>query len=91
MIGKIFAALAGLQLSLAALALDVNTASQADLEAVKGIGPALSTLIVDERRKGSFENWPDLIARVRGLSARSAERLSAAGLTVKGAPWPRPP
>jgi len=72
-------------LAFAAFAADVNTASQADLEAVKGIGPAIATKILDERKKGLFKDWPDLVIRVKGIGETSAAKLSTAGLTVNGA------
>ncbi|MDP9125402.1 MAG: helix-hairpin-helix domain-containing protein, partial [Pseudomonadota bacterium] len=48
-------------------AADANTATQADLEAVKGIGPAIATKIIDERKNGNFKDWPDLVTRVKGI------------------------
>jgi DNA uptake protein ComE-like DNA-binding protein len=36
-------------LAFSVFAADANTASQADLEAIKGIGPAIATKIIDER------------------------------------------
>lgn len=66
-------------------AVDVNKASQAELEAVRGVGPALSTKIMAERQKAPFKGWPDLIERVRGIGPGSATRLSKAGMTVGGA------
>lgn len=63
-------------------AVDLNKADQATLETVKGIGPALSTKLLDERKKGSFKDWSDVIERVGGVGAGNAARLSAAGLTV---------
>ena len=42
-------------------AADANNASQADLEAIKGIGPAISAKIIAERANGPFKDWPDLI------------------------------
>ena len=63
-------------------AVDLNKADQAALETVKGIGPALSTKLLDERQKGSFKDWSDLIERVGGVGPGNAARLSAAGLTV---------
>jgi len=78
---------AGLAALLAASALagvDANTASQADLESISGIGPALSTAIVEERKNGDFKDWNDLFRRVRGVGDRSAAKLSAAGLTIAG-------
>jgi competence protein ComEA len=66
-------------------AADANNASQADLEAVKGIGPAIATKIVDERKNGAFKDWPDLITRVKGIGDKNAAKFSGAGLTVNGA------
>ena len=66
-------------------AVDVNKASQADLETVKGIGPGLSGKILDARKAGAFKDWNDLVERVGGIGAGNAARFSQAGLTVAGA------
>jgi competence protein ComEA len=66
-------------------AVDANLATRADLETVKGIGPGLSTKIMDARKEGTFKNWNDLVERVVGIGPRNAGRLSQAGLTVAGA------
>jgi len=66
---------------------DVNTASAADLDALKGIGPALSERIIEARKQGAFKDWNDLIARVKGIGDKSAARFSAEGLTVGGASY----
>jgi competence protein ComEA len=66
-------------------AVDVNKASQAELEAVKGIGPSVATKMLDERKKSSFKDWGDLIERVKGVGEGNAARFSTAGLTVNGA------
>jgi len=87
MVKKGLAALATLVAASALAAVDANTASQADLEAIGGVGPALSATIIDERRKGDFKDWNDLLGRVRGVGDRSAARLSARGLTVNGKPY----
>ena len=71
--------------ALSVFAADANNASQADLEAIKGIGPAIATKIVDERKNGAFKDWPDLITRVKGIGDKNATKLSSAGLTVNGA------
>ena len=65
-------------------AVDVNRASQAELETVKGIGPGLSTKIVEARKAGAFKDWGDLVERVGGIGAGNAARFSQAGLTVAG-------
>lgn len=66
-------------------AVDVNKASQAELESVKGIGPAISAKILDERKKGTFKDWTDFIDRVKGVGEGNAAKFSAEGLTVGGA------
>lgn len=77
-------------LSFAAFAaVDVNTATQAELEALRGVGTTLSTRVLAEREKGKFKDWADLIQRVRGVGAGSATRLSEAGLTVAQKPYVR--
>ena len=78
-----------------AASVDVNKASQADLDAVKGIGPAISAKIVEERKKGAFKDWADLMARIKGIRPASAAKFSRQGLTVDGVPFdealPEPP
>ncbi len=66
-------------------AVDVNKATAAELDSVKGIGPAISAKIVDERKKGNFKDWNDFVNRVGGIGEKSAANLSTNGLTVNGA------
>ena len=66
-------------------AVDVNKASQAELETVKGIGPGLSGKILEARKAGAFKNWTDMVERVGGVGPGNAARFSQAGLTVGGA------
>ena len=79
----LLAALIGLA-ALPAASLEVNQASQAELESVTGIGVDLATRIVAARQQRAFDDWNDFTARVRGIGASRAARLSAAGLTVRG-------
>lgn len=65
-------------------ALEINRASQAQLESLRGVGVAMSERIVQARARAPFRDWTDLMQRVKGLRAASAERLSAQGLTVAG-------
>jgi competence protein ComEA len=83
------AALAALAFN-AFAAIDVNRANQAELETVKGIGPALSTKILEARKTGAFRDWTDLVERVQGVGPASAVRLSTQGLTVGGAAYTPP-
>lgn len=68
-------------------AVDVNKATQADLESVKGVGPTIAGKILDERKKGSFKDWNDMIERVKGIGEGNAAKFSAEGLTVNGAAY----
>lgn len=65
-------------------AVDANKATQAELETVKGIGPGLSTKILDARKSADFKNWGDFVDRVPGIGPGNASRFSQAGLTVGG-------
>jgi competence protein ComEA len=85
MLKKIFALLAMLYAALAFAAVDVNKASAADLDGIKGIGPVISAKILDERKKGNFKDWNDFIERVKGVGEGNATKFSAEGLTVNGA------
>ena len=71
--------------ALAFAATDVNKASQAELESIKGIGPSMSTRILDARKTGAFKDWTDLQSRVKGVRSGNAAKFSADGLTVGGA------
>ncbi|MBY0465774.1 MAG: helix-hairpin-helix domain-containing protein [Burkholderiales bacterium] len=74
--------------ALAAPALDVNMATEADLDSLRGFGPATTARVLAEREKGPFTSWADLMARVKGLRAATATKLSAQGLTVNGQAYP---
>ena len=63
---------------------DVNKADAAALDSVKGIGPAMSKLILEERAKGEFKDWADFSKLVKGVGDKRAAKLSAAGLQVAG-------
>ncbi len=65
-------------------ATDINQATQAELEAIKGIGPAVAGKMLDERKKAPFKDWQDLMARVNGIKDAKAGKLAQAGLTVNG-------
>ena len=71
----------------AALALDVNTANEAELDSLRGLGPASTARILQARSAGPFADWADLMQRVKGIKPASARRLSQAGLTVNGQPF----
>lgn len=84
MLKKVLAVVVMLYAALAMAAVDVNKASEAELDGVKGIGPVTSRLILAERKKAPFKNWEDFIGRVKGLGEGRAAKLSGDGLTVNG-------
>ncbi len=84
MLKKILAAVAMLYAAACFAAVDVNKASAAELDSIKGIGPSISTKILDERKKGSFKDWADFVDRVKGIGDGNAAKFSAEGLTVNG-------
>jgi competence protein ComEA len=83
-IQRLFAALLALTAAAAFAAVDVNNASVADLDSIKGIGPGTSAKILDARKSAKFKDWGDLIERVPGIGDKRATKLSAEGLTVNG-------
>lgn len=84
MFKKLLTALFALIAATAFAAVDVNKASQAELDSIKGIGPAIAGKIIDERKKGSFKDWADFVDRVKGVGEGNAAKFSAEGLTVNG-------
>ena len=80
----LFALIALLIATASLAAIDVNTATEAELDGVKGIGPALSGKILKARQQGPFKDWADLMQRVKGIQPKSARQLTEAGLTVNG-------
>lgn len=72
----------------AGAAVDLNSAPAAELEAVKGIGPAKAQAIISHREKvGPFKSVDDLKG-VKGFGAKTIEKLRTE-LTVGGsAPTP---
>ncbi len=56
---------------------NINTASQSELETLPGIGPSLAKRIVEFRQKnGGFKNPSDLIA-VPGIGEKKYEQLKS--------------
>ncbi len=92
MLKKLLMLFVALVLSLSAgfaAAVEVNSADQAALESVKGIGPVHAKAIIDERTKnGPFKDADDLANRVKGIGQKSVKNLEAAGLTINGSSAP---
>jgi len=87
MLKRLLAFFTALSLTTAFAAVDVNQASEAELDGLKGIGPATSRLILAERNKSEFKNWADFIGRIKGMGDKSAAKFSAQGMTVGGAAY----
>lgn len=77
-------ALLSLATTLSMAAVDVNKASEADLDSINGIGPGTSSKIMEQRKVAPFKNWGDLITRVPGIGDKRAAKLSEQGLNVNG-------
>ena len=64
--------------------INVNTASQSELESIKGIGPSKAKTIIAERLDGGhFQDANDLQKRVRGIGMKSVEKMVDNGLTIE--------
>ena len=64
--------------------INVNTATQSELESIKGIGPSKAKTIITERTDGGhFQDANDLQKRVRGIGMRSVEKIVDNGLTIE--------
>ncbi|MEO7400066.1 MAG: helix-hairpin-helix domain-containing protein [Polaromonas sp.] len=87
MFKKFLAFFAAMYMAVSFAAVDVNKATAADLDGIKGIGPGISGKIVDERKKGEFKDWNDFIERVKGIGDKNAAKFSAEGMTVGGASY----
>lgn len=68
--------IAGLLLSVSAwAAVDINSATQSELEAVKGIGPAKAKAIIEYREKnGQFKSL-EALGEVKGFGKASVAKL----------------
>lgn len=64
--------------------INVNSASQSELESIKGLGPSKARAIISEREDGGFyHDANDLQKRVRGIGMKSVEKMVDNGLTIE--------
>lgn len=62
---------------------EINSADQAALESVRGLGPSKAKAILLERQKnGPYKDATDLHTRVKGIGEKTVERLMQNGLTI---------
>mgnify|MGYP006178610203 FL=1 len=67
--------------------IDLNKATEVELDALKGVGPVLTKAVMDERKKAPFKDWEDATSRVKGLGPQKASSLSEQGVRVQGSAY----
>jgi competence protein ComEA len=70
-----------------AWALELNLATEAELDGLKGMGPSLSRKVLAARNVQAFSSWADFRQRVSGIGAAKAKQFSEQGLTIQGQPF----
>lgn len=70
--------------------LDLNQAKEIELDALQGVGPALTQALMHERQKMPFKDWEDATRRVKGLGPHKAQSLSDQGVRVHGRAYSAP-
>lgn len=65
-------------------ALEINTATLAELEQMSGFAVAMAGSIPVEREKRRFRSWEDLEQRAKGTRGARAPRLQEQGAPVDG-------
>ncbi len=71
--------------------IELADAREVDLDGLRGLGPASTRQILEERDRHPFRDWKDLMQRSTGIGPKKAAQLSAQGLRVQGQPYPAPP
>ena len=69
---------------LSVLALEINQANEAELDSIKGMGPAMTRKVLNARAEKPFINWKDLMSRVTGIGKNKAQQFSDQGVLVNG-------
>ena len=72
----------------AAQTLELERAREIDLDGLRGLGPATTRRILEERERQPFRDWKDLMQRTPGIGPKKAMQLSEQGLRVQGQPFP---
>lgn len=66
-----------------ALALDLNLATEAELDGLSGVGPAFTARVMQARAERPFLNWADFMQRVKGVREPTALKLSRQGARIQ--------
>ena len=66
----------------------LEQARELDLDGLRGLGPATTRVVLQERERAPFRDWTDLMQRVPGIGPHKAQDLSAQGLRVQGQAYP---
>lgn len=67
-----------------AQSIDLNKATEVELDGLKGVGPVLTQQVMTERKKSAFTDWDDVTRRVKGIGPQKAKSLSEQGVRVNG-------
>ena len=73
---------------LSVFALEINQANEAELDSIKGMGPAMTRKLLIARAEKIFTNWKDLMSRVAGIGKAKAQQFSDQGVLVNGQGFP---
>ena len=73
---------------LSVLALEINQANEAELDSIKGMGPAMTRKVLAARTEKLFMNWKDFMTRVAGIGKAKAQQFSDQGVLVNGQSFP---
>ena len=71
--------------------IDLNQATEIDLDGLNGLGPTMTRHILAERQQGLFRDWRDVMKRVKGIGPQKAAHLSEQGLQVQGLGYAQAP
>ena len=70
--------------------IDLNQATEIQLDSLHGVGPSMTRSLMREREKSAFLSWSDVMRRVKGMGAAKAAQLSSQGLRVQGLAFGQP-
>lgn len=70
--------------------MDLNQATRAEIEAVRGVGVELTDRLLAARERGPFQDWGEARKRVKGLGKRALMGFAEAGFHIRNQPPPSP-